>query len=370
MAAAEELGVEDVEEVLRNVFSLEGKVYRDEFKMLCPVHSESDPSCEVNLKSGYWNCWSCPAKGDLVELGCIIIEGLTPDTNKSKWRASRRRIRKLLRPGDPDSINASIQARVRRRRKELAESVKPLVHMEQREVPPWGSYSDGPLKELSAKPPKGKGLTKETLQRWGVRYAEEKHLVRADGTGFTVRNSIAIPILDPKGKPFAWVYRRTAKSKSWQPRFIYTPDPTPPLHDMWFGMFHHKKVSDIAIVEGPSDALMCDQWGIPALAIMGTQVTTDHGTRKVDWLSRFRSVTLMLDNDRPGLSATESLGALLHKRGMGVRVARYHRWMTNFKGEPAGDPGEMCRVDVELLYERAIPWLTWQIQRRRPAPDN
>jgi hypothetical protein len=36
-------------------------------KALCPFHDDHDPSLSINIKTGYWKCWVCGAKGDLKE---------------------------------------------------------------------------------------------------------------------------------------------------------------------------------------------------------------------------------------------------------------------------------------------------------------
>lgn len=43
--------------------------------VLCPVHDERRPSCSVNLDKGLFNCKSCGARGDAIDL-VKLKEGL------------------------------------------------------------------------------------------------------------------------------------------------------------------------------------------------------------------------------------------------------------------------------------------------------
>jgi DNA primase len=350
MADAVDLGVDDVYVTLTELFGLKGQVHKDEFNIICPNpnHVDNDPSCDVNLVTGKWNCFSCEAFGDLVDLGSLVL-----GQRKGK-------VFKLLKPDNPDAIRAALQRRLRSARK-AAETVKPPRQREALRLPPVGSYEGRPMLYL-----KRRGFELETLRRWGIRYAENVTLFREDGKPFEITHAVAIPILSETGKILAWCYRATEHSAHWfrEVRYIYTPGVTETLNRNWFGMHLHRECEEITIVEGALDAIWCDQNGIPALAILGSQVKQMAKVRK---LMDFRKVTILTDHDASGVSTAFHLGTALQERGVACSVSRYSSWMLNRKGEPAKDAQDLCGMDLELIHARAIPFALWKHRGRDRA---
>ena len=37
------------------------------WKLLCPFHNDTDPSCSVDFEKGLFHCFGCGAKGDTIE---------------------------------------------------------------------------------------------------------------------------------------------------------------------------------------------------------------------------------------------------------------------------------------------------------------
>lgn len=343
MATAEELGIDDVYEVVTETFGLDGTRHKSEFRMFCPDpdHMEAHPSCDVNLDTGLWNCFSCPAHGDLIKLGSVVLGH------------PRSSVYKMLAPHEPDAIKAGLQRRV--------EAARRLVVPKRRGhapeavlVPPEGSYEDGPLDAL-----RDRGFTKKTIRRWGIRFAPLVTLYREDNRPFELTSAIAIPVLSETGQMLAWCYRATNDSERWfqKVRYIYTPGVTEVLNHHWFGMNHHANANEIAICEGALDAMWCDQNGIPAVAILGSQVKQVAKVRK---LMNFRKVVLIPDRDFAGVTTAFGLGEALQARGVATSVARYSSWMLNRQGEPAKDAQDLSGVDLELVHARAIPFLVWK----------
>jgi DNA primase len=361
VAKAEALGIEDVGEVLRDIYQLRGDILKGEYRCLCPVHEMDGaghkPSCDVSLATGYWNCFSCPASGDIVDLGVVLIEGLGWDFRKKpQWRQARIKILKLLKSDEPDALTASIKRRLRDAKRLMEPSsggkaqYKPII-------PPVDAYLFKYPKFL-----RDRGFNEETLRRWKIRYVEEATLMKDDGSSFTITEAVAIPIFDKK-KLIGWCYRATPKSEKWfqNIRYIYTPGITDVLSHLWFGMNMHSDVSEIAVVEGALDAIWCDQNGIPAVAILGSQVKQ---LPKIRQLMDFRKVVLFTDRDVSGATTAYHLGLALQERGVGCSVVRYQGWMGNRRGEQAKDAQDLCGLDIELSYARAIPFLAWKRSNR------
>lgn len=322
MPTAVELGVPSVQDYLEGVLGLSGAAHGDEYQIHCPnpQHYDHDPSCDVNLNTGLWNCFSCASRGDLLRLTMLILD--------CDEEVARRR----LQPGTPEAILAVVQRRLAatthltHRRRARAQVALP------------GPYRLGPLLELI-----NRGFNLETLELWGVRFCREEQLVNKEGRLFTIAASIAIPIRDQHGHLLAWCYRRTDESPAWQPKYVYTPGVE--ISELWFGLNHHANAQHVTIVEGALDTMWLDQIGIPALGLLGASM----GDRKIRWLQRFKSVTLMADHDAGGTSWVFRIGKVLGDR-MPLRVVRWPKWIDS------DDPQAAHPVDVEILHERAVPW--------------
>lgn len=342
LATAEELGI-DVLDVLIQTFQLEGEVRKNKFHLQCPHpdHEDSNPSCAVFLETGRWNCFSCPAHGDIIDLGAWVLE-------KRKGEVIA-----LLKPNNPEARSAAIHSRLKATRKR-SRPLRVAKHQITLSVPGIDSYEDGPLTYLT-----DRGFTKKTLRRWGIRFAPKVTLFRAADRPFELRDAIAIPILSETSKVVCWCYRATDTSPRWfqEVRYIYTPDVQDVLNQTWFGLHLHKDLQEITVVEGALDAMWCDQQGIPALAILGSQVKQMAKVRK---LMNFRKVTLLTDRDNAGVLTAYNVGTALQERGVGSKVCRYASWMLNRHGEPAKDAQDLCGLDLELVHGRAIPFLVWK----------
>jgi DNA primase len=356
MAKAELLGILDVEAVLRDIYGLDGTVRRGEFKMLCPVHDDSKPSCDVEIATGYWNCWSCEAHGDIIDLGAKVL---------GRGRAS---VRKMLKVNDPDLRTVGLKRRIQA----LRASVRPEADHRRAwspSVPPAGSYALEPMKYMLKR-----GFSLDTCERWGVRYASRVVLEKVpDSVGedenkmFELAHVIAIPVFDGKGKIAMWTYRSTDKSDEWMQKgakYIHTPGVD--KQKLWFGYHLQRYEDEVAVTEGPLDAMWLDQCGIPAVANLGSHLkNVSANLTKIDQLCSFRKVTLFFDRDSAGITSANQIGRLLHDRGVDVRVALYPKFT-----EGAGDPAELNPLDAQIMYWRAPSFLRWQHGdnlRRRPV---
>lgn len=345
MPRADVLGVENVLEVVTDIFAIEGVhvTRRKEYKFLCPVHEDHSPSAEVNLVTGLWSCYSCGASGDLIDLGKRTIGG------------SRKKIKDLVTTSDPNTICAAVQRRTRalveRHSHTASRSSQNGV-----EVPPVGSYDDGPFDYLY-----GRGFTDETIEQWGVEYVRNSMLRREDGSTFTIEHCIAIPIFSEKGSLVAWCYRATPQSPRWlrEVRYLYTPGVSEALSKQWLGLHLWTDRDEIVVAEGALDAMWISQCGFPAVAIGGSANSVKEVT-KIRKLLRFKTVVIFTDRDEAGVTVAYSLGQSLQDRGVRVRVCRFASWMTNAQGKQAKDAQELPPLDVELVHARSIPYLSWK----------
>lgn len=347
LPTAEELGVDDVHDVLTGLLSLDGEIRRGEFRILCPnpEHDERHPSTDVNLETGWWHCFSCGVGGDIANLVRYVL-GISYTTAVD-----------LLQPGSPDAKIAVVQRRVTNlRRRESARNVARTPQDENLHHP--SRYSDGPLSYM-----RKRKFKRITLERYGVRYVERTRILSPDSDGgfFTIRHSIAIPIRNDDGKLLAWCYRATAKSGGWQPRYLYTPDFDTAVN--WFGCDHVQDGDAVVVCEGPIDAMWISQCGFHSLGVMGASAIN---RRKASYLERFSHVVIFADYDAAGVLLTRSLGGLLEGR-VPVSVARYPSKAIRAlkaRGGKKLDPCDLCITDIQHAIERAISWPLWKLHTR------
>lgn len=321
MPSAEQLGISSVLDVVNQLFGMDGNERGDEYDIHCPDpnHSDRRPSCSVNLETGFWKCLSCGRGGDIVSLGAVYLS------------KNREAIEAMLQPNTAEALVASVQ----RKLSSIAMRPKKARKLE---LP--GPYDGGPHDYL-----RSRGYNQATIKRWGIRYVAEQDFQGKKET-YTLRRCIGIPIRDRAGHLLAWCYRSTPDSPSWQPRYLYTPGID--IKDLWFGHQHHYDARDIVVVEGALDVMWLDQHHIPALALLGSAMTSS----KILSLQRYRSVTLLTDMDSAGITAARKIGEQISSR-VPLRVGRYASWMG------AKDPQQICGIDLEIALERAVPWIIW-----------
>lgn len=340
-----ELGL-NVIEVVRDIYGVSGEVHHDEYNVLCPVHQESDPSCDVNLVTGDWNCFSCKAKGDLATFGRHVL---------GKTRAE---VLEVLNPTSPEGRLTAVQSKLAHLRAPKAAERKTGPDADN--MHPISEYDPGPLTYL-----KNRGFKLSTCRRYKVRYVRETTLFRWEGEKrkrFTITHSIAIPVLDREQTLLGWCYRKTERSADWQPRYLYTPELQ--LADQWFGL-NVAGLSDFVVVaEGALDAMWIRQGGFTSAAMLGSQVSE----RKADALQAFRHVVIFPDYDHAGYESVETVGSLL--RGLvPCSVVRYPRFLiermlTDEKDKL--DPQDVRNVKLlRRMVDRAIPYQLWQQRERR-----
>ena len=339
MPTADELGVADVEAVVNGLFGIEGKVRGDEYDIACPDpnHSDRSPSCSVNLETGLWKCLSCGRAGDLVGLGVLALG------------EDRNAVIRLLEPSSAESLAVTLMHK-------LSKLALPKKRGAKSGPIPSANYRCGSPEQMSEL--LERGFTMPQLERWGVQYAEHQTLEGKKGE-FTLRRTIAIPIKDDHGRLLAWCYRRTDASPAWQPRYMYTPDA--PLSELWFGLQHHHNAETVVVVEGALDAMWLDQLGIPALALLGSEM----GQRKIMRLQEHKRVILFGDRDNAGAHAVARIGSMIGDR-TDVRVAMYNGRAVRLLEDGAKiDPQVLSPVDLELAVVEAIPWVTWLLRKAK-----
>lgn len=248
---------------------------------LCPMHDDTRPSFRVNLEEGGWRCLSgCGQEGDLAFLVQALLGGEIPEI--------RQRLRAAERKADEDAA-----------RRTLARVAPPALAAPAVEPDDEGFAPlelNDPLAYVHGTAPRyilRRGFTVETLRAWdvGTNEAHDAVVVPVHRDGQVVglvRRLVAPGPRDPK-------YLNTRFEKK---EVLFGEERLP------FG------IDEVAVVEGPLDAMWLSQHGIPAVATLGGGLSPWQAARlaRLAW-----TLVLAFDRDPGGRAAAESSAWLLRR---------------------------------------------------------
>ena len=297
----------------------EQKSTNSNINICCPFHSESHPSCGVyiipngKVPFGWFSCLGCGESGPWNKLA----EKLNLQTVKQ---------------GDYKVDKASVSSEERKRRKNALLGNSILVEM------PYGI----PFNDKTWRTIKG-----ETIRQVGG-------ILSLDT--FTQETSLFFP-LTIRGKLYSVLKAQLHKVKG-QQSYILLDSQSVKAHgifpfDYVEAMLKTGKYTKFCLVEGPRDALRLIDRGIPALAILGTNMWSNTKKRLVLSLCTKYEVEpiVMMDGDplkkgkRPG---TEAQKKIYSELAVSLRVHQIKLWLYLKelgleKLDPATLPGSMYR---------------------------
>jgi DNA primase len=339
------------------------------YKALCPFHSERTPSFVVFPDTQTWHCFGACGTGGDVFTFIMKQEGLEFG-DALRLLADRAGV--ALEPLDDEA----------KARREEAERLRE-VNLEasrffQRIL--LTTEAGAPAREYL----KRRGLTKETVQRFQIGYAPDgwhdcEQALQEAGygqellieAGLLVRNQrgdvydrfrdrVMFSIRDPQGHVVGFAGRVLGDEV---PKYLNTPQT--PLFDKGHLLYGFdlareaiRETSIAIVVEGYMDVVVPYQEGVRNLvAVMGTALTEDHVALLRPIADR---VVFALDPDAAGLQATErgaevAQQAMAHKTVPVPTASGLVRYETHLKGEirvltlPDGlDPDEVVLRDRAL----------------------
>lgn len=305
----------DVEAILQKQ-GIEYKIGEKRFEVCCPFHSDETPSAGLWRDNGYFRCFGCHRESSFVEY-------LSEECGITITAAER-----LIR-GDEDTLHMENRLRDFLQsdteeykyfsKKSFHATYPPLVH----DTPEWDYVI-------------GRGITEKMIKRFDLRTGVKKY-----------RNRVVMPIWSPEGRLVSYVARAIYDGgrKSLKAR---SP------HKTFFGIFevllsNTKKniLLDIVVVEGEYDAIYLQQFGIPAVANMGTMPLNPD---KIRILKKYaKKVILSYDADSQGFSAMYG-NVEKNKEGQADILNRYipTRTITLPKDK---DPNNLTGKQVERIYK-------------------
>lgn len=270
----------------------------DNFAIICPFHSETKPSCSISEENGMFHCFGCGERGSFAKL-------MEEIDSKYVWRGF-----------EEEEVEIVKQKKIRLSEKVLGEfkpahlvSASEYYIRTQRKI--W-DYKSFDLRYCTISSRKG---------RWCGR--------------------IIFPIYDLKGK-FLSISGRTIFNV--QPKSLKYPKVRV---NTFYGV---KQLPEgwedfVVIVEGEFDAIYLQQFGVPAIALLGTGVKR-FTNEQMDYLLTKKKVVVSLDGDEAGrkatLQLTKQLAGLVHVRVMELPFGK--------------DPNDLKREEVEGIYKDFVGW--------------
>jgi DNA primase len=282
-------------------------------KALCPFHPDSKPSCSIHLERNVFHCFGCGAKGSVLDFVARIENVSIADAAARVGEICG--LRNEAPP--PQTYRAVTDGRQSSRVRDPASPLRPL---------PFRLKLDPAHPYLSAR-----GINPELAEQLGLGSCKR---------GTPMQDWICIPIHDERGVLVAHAGRRASeKVPRGVPKYILPRGFE--KRRVLFGLHRVPGSEHLILVEGYWSVFRLHVLGLPAVALMGRELSTEQETLLKE--SGARRLTLLLDGDRPGREATGELLPRLAAHFF-VRVVALPDG-----AEPDTVPEQLLR---EVLYDR------------------
>lgn len=307
------------------------------YKGLCPFHSEKTPSFTVSPSKQIFHCFGCNKGGDIFSF-LMLAEGMTFQEAVS-YLAQRAGIRLEVRRQNTGDRSQETEYRSGIKESLFAIYKESLIFFHNNL-----KFSKQTISYLNER-----GLNSETIEKFSLGYSKNakydgndslfNHLKSKD---FTVehikasglvnsnehgiydffRDRLMFPIFDLQGRVVAFGGRIMSSLKN-APKYINSPDSIIfKKGDLTYGLNIAK--NSIAqkgyaiITEGYMDVIMCHQSGITnAVAPLGTALTPGHLKK----IKRFSDkVLLVFDGDAAGTAAAKRSLELIYAGGITAKI--------------------------------------------------
>lgn len=279
-------------------------------KTKCPLHNDSSPSFSINLNTGEWKCWSqCGGNSDLAYLIAKLTE-VSPD--------QARRTLYLKVASDPRALSDILEPKTDFPRKQ-----EPIFYI-RNQIPKYFI---------------NRGFTLDTAKRWQIGYEPEL-------------KGVAIPVKED-GRLVGLVTR----TLSGLPTKYVTSAGFIKSHYL-FGIDHVDPSSTWTfVVEGPLNAIWLNQYGYPAVAVMGVEISKE---QQLKLSRRFSDLILAFDNDLDKIASNgvkiKSPGKIATKKA----IEQLKGFNISILPIPAGkDVQEMTKEEIDKAYSNKIPSWQW-----------
>ncbi len=362
----------DIVRVVGEYFQL--KKAGQNFRGLCPFHSEKTPSFNVHPVRQIFHCFGCGKGGDVFD---FVME-----MERCEFPEALRIVAEKCGIALPRPKERSPEERKEKQQRTV------LVEMHREAQTFFVKQLEGTLEGKAARAYlEDRGLDKDAIARFGIGYAPsggdtllrqlkpkynenllvESGLVSRDQGGRLFdrfRRRITFPISNESGKIVAFGARALGDD---MPKYLNSPET--PIYSKSNVLYHMDRAKEgirrddfVILVEGYMDAIAVARAGISnVVASCGTSLAET----QIKLLGRFtKRVVVNYDPDAAGQSATERSLALLLEQDFEVRVLALPP-----VGDKKADPDLFIREkgveEYTTLLKKAPPYVAYLIERAK-----
>jgi len=247
---------QEVVNILNDVLGVGTSMKNDEQAHFCPFCHHHKKKLQVNIKTQYWHCWVCDAKGRKIQR---LLKRLHVDS---------RRLKKLFEIYGDDYIVYSKDTEEENVELRLPSEFKSLLKV------PTGKVK--PVYKKALKYVEERGITKEDITRYNIGYCD---------TGM-YSNRIIIPSYDLDNRLNYFI----ARSIHSEEKFKYKNPPVSKNVIMFENQINWNE--PITLVEGVFDAMAVKRNSIP---ILGKFIPTK--LNEAIFKNGVKSINILLDED-------------------------------------------------------------------------
>lgn len=307
---------------------------QDQVKICCPFHDDQKPSCGLNLSKGVFNCFSCHAKGNILDF-FARMEGFDPEKPHELRKAAVLACETFNIDGGSKETSVSDQpkAKVRgssggKRPKRATTALKsgagstPSLRTE---APPQNAKSDAEGGDVN--PPLTFELKLEAEHPFLSDRKITKELRKEFGLGFAKRGSMAgricFPIHSDKGDLIAYAGRWASEDEDEdRPRYLLPKgfEKSCVLYNLNRVIAKREQLIEsgenvgdaVVIVEGYWSVLRLHAVSVPVVASFGASLSPQQVSLLVQ--AGFRKAVLIFDGDEGGRKESEQALPVLATR--------------------------------------------------------
>jgi hypothetical protein len=296
-----------------------------EFKGICPFHSENTASFTLRTDDGVWlfKCFGCGKQGNVLQFiqyvdNISFNQAVEKVANFLGWKRGKESVEQTFKPlkEEKEAVTIPIDR--------LAEAERALAN---------SAVGLGWLKS--------RGLTLSTAKNFHIGYVQSAKAVNPHhqwvGEGW-----ILFPTID--GDKITALKYRSVKAKD----FLYKTG----MKTSLFNLQNVDPFEDCFVVEGEPDAMVLAQAGFVAVAYPGASYNPTPDER--DALTRANRIFLAGDMDNPGQAAMTKLWTELRERTFKIEWPQGMKDANQTYLEKCAGDVEVFRQEVEALKKKAL----------------
>jgi DNA primase len=308
---------------------------------ICPFHGEKNPSFAVNDTKGYYVCYSCGERGDIIAFEQKI--------NNIDFKQAIKNIATKNNIVTDMNIESTNESEYEKTLLSRIEEFFSSLHLD--------SF-------INAKGRSFRGYSKEILSKYDVVVPDWQLLENIKkntfGKEMDFEMNKILSILNTNGNYFFYgraligIRNKSNKIVGFSGRSINSEEPKYlnsaeseifKKSQCLYNFKNCKKEGSLYVTEGFFDAIALSEQKLNAVALMGISMSSD----QLEMISKYRTINLCLDKDPAGTRSTISIAKELIERGHNV-------YITNWKSERK-DIDEVIRSGEEYENVSLIDYM-------------